>query len=243
MTFLIRTMDYLLDPRGRAPRSSRPARNRVDADPQLIAYHESGKGPKPTPSHTISLPLRTRLAVHVLSDIGSAQTEAYYEELDTIPAASVGKDSEFSAGNWYVMHPMTWWDVEVLSSRVLLDIKEWVENTCPNEFFTSKAKQVMNFRKARDETLSQVTEELGRREQKGQIRSEEGYTGSWDVLGAEEELEGGEKGKGEEKKHEGKGKTKSRHTPAALEAAAQAGLAAAQDANDKNEWETIDHFD
>jgi hypothetical protein len=98
----------------------------------------------------------------MFSDIGKAQTEAYYKELGTVLAASVGKQSDFSAGHWYVVHPMTWWDVKGHSTRALLDIGLWIEVIWPNEFFIRNVNQVLGFRKARKETLEQVVHELER---------------------------------------------------------------------------------
>jgi hypothetical protein len=81
-----------------------------------------------------------------------------------------------------------------------------------------------------------VVEELERREKKGEVGTEEVYSGGWDVLGEEEEVGEGE-GTGKEDK--GKGKEKSRHTEAALKEAEDAGRAAAEVSNLKNECETV----
>jgi hypothetical protein len=57
------------------------------------------------------LPLRTRLAAHLVSRIARAQSEACYEEIDSVPASWLGLKSEFRAGHVYVVHPVTYWDV------------------------------------------------------------------------------------------------------------------------------------
>ena len=234
MNFLNTAIDYLLDERSTPPKIKTPTRNRVDADTQLIQYHESGTGPKPAPAPTIVLPLRTRLAASFLSDIGKAQTEAYYEEIDSIPAVSAGcEKSEFAAGQWYVIHPVTYYQVRDLSSKVLLDLEEWIQVKCPEKLFTRRAKQVLDFKTVRNETLSEVRKELERRHKRGELAEEEGYTGGWEVVGGEANVK-------EEIEKVEKAKSASNHTEAALREADEAGLRAAEEAKTKTEWEFVD---
>jgi hypothetical protein len=235
MNFLTTTIDYLLDDRSAPPNYEPPTRNRVDADPQLIQYHETGTGPKPSPAPTTLLPLRTRLAVSFLSNISKAQTEAYYEEIDSIPAVSADREkSEFAAGQWYVIHPVTYYQVRDLSSKVLLDLEEWIEVKCPEKMFTRRAKQVLDFKTARNETLGEVRKELDRRHNRGEVAEEEGYTGGWEVVGGEVNV------KEEVEEIEKKVKKASHYTEAALREAEEAGLRAAEEAKTQDEWDFVD---
>jgi hypothetical protein len=91
---------------------------------------------------------------------------------------------------------------------------------------------------ARDESVLEVRRELERRERRGDVGSEEGYTGSWEVLGDD----GMGKENQEEKKVEGgKGDEGviARMDPAALEAAREVGRRAADDARDNDEYEFL----
>lgn len=97
-----------------------PIFNRVDVDPQLLEYRRTTTGPKPDPQQTIFLPMRTHIAATILSETYGAQTHAYYEEIDSIPTASVDKKSEFSAGHLYVIHPLSTLALFSLSTRMLL---------------------------------------------------------------------------------------------------------------------------
>jgi hypothetical protein len=238
MNFLTSTVDYLLD--GPAyPRMTPPVRNRVDVDPNLIIYHDTRAGAKPAPSTTNFLPVRTRLPnATIFTTMGKAQTEAYYEEIDSIPSASLGQASEFAAGHWYVVHPLTYLDVREFNTKVLKDLAEWIEVTWPNDLFVRKAKQVRGFKEVRAETLDEVKKELARREKRGEVGQESGYTGEWEVVGEEEEGEG--KGEGEEGKVAQTGGREvdraSRVSEAALEAAAEAGRKAAAEAKFLDEW-------
>jgi hypothetical protein len=118
------------------------------------------------------------------------QTHAYYEETDNIPASALGQVSEFTGGQWYVVHPVIGVQVLRLSTRVLMYLREWIEEMAPNELFQRKARHVMDFKTARAETLGAVVRELGRREMKGRIGKEEGYTRGWETVGEGEEVEG-----------------------------------------------------
>jgi len=242
MYYLNQVMDSLLNARIPPPKFTPPPRNRVDADPSLIVYHETGKGPKPTPHNTSFLPLRTRLVANPFSDIAKAQSEAYYEEIDSIPAASLDLKSEFSAGHWYVVHPVTYWQARDLGNKVLQDLAQWIEVKCPNELFTRKARQVHAFKRARDESLEQVQQELQRREKRGEVGVEEGYLGDYDIIdtdeGEDEAQSGGTK---KEMKEEGRKEVKvhdktSRISEAALDEAAEAGRKAAKEAQMMDEW-------
>ncbi|KAJ4377250.1 hypothetical protein N0V83_000073 [Neocucurbitaria cava] len=160
--------------------------NRVDADTSLLQYHQTGTGPKPAPASTSALPLRTLRATNLFSDLHAAQTHAYYEEIDSIPAVSVGLKSAFSAGHWYVVHPVTAVDVLFLSTRVLQDLAKWLEKDCPNELFEGEGAQVRDFKGVRSETAENVKRELQKREERGDVGKEEGYTGIGRRLGMRE---------------------------------------------------------
>ncbi|KAH3974024.1 hypothetical protein HBI25_173480 [Parastagonospora nodorum] len=224
MYYLNQAVDSLLNARVPPPKLAPPTRNRVDADPILVVYHETGKGPKPTPRNTSFLPLRTRLVANPFSAIAKAQSEAYYEEIDSIPAASL--------------------DLKIrdLSNKVLQDLAEWIEVKSPNEIFTRKAKQVLAFRNARDESLEEVKKELQRRERRGEVCVEEGYLGDYDMVDTDEDEDSGQSGgiKNEVRK-EGKVHDKmSRHTEAALDEAAEAGRKAAEEAKMMEGWQ-VEH--
>jgi hypothetical protein len=235
MNFLNQTMATLFNTR---PKVSPATRNRIDADPILISYHESRKGPKPPPHNTSFLPVRTRIIASPFSDIAKAQSEAYYEEIDTISAASLGLVSEYSQGHWYVVHPVTYYQVRGWSNKVLQDLAEWIEVQCPNGIFTRKAKQILEFKNARDQSLEEVGKELKRREKRGEVGLEEGYTGDYEVVGGTEEEvdEGQTEGSDGWTTVKGKERQLSGHTQAALEEAAEAGRKAAREARLMDGW-------
>lgn len=238
MNLLNQTIASVLSRQPMAPNISPPVRNRIDIDPSLLLHHETGLGPKPPPQPTAFLPLRTRLGAALLSDIGRAQTEAYYEEIDSIPAAALGLESAFSAGHWFVVHPVTYYQARAMNARVLQDLLAWIEEMWPNELFVGTKVQVRAFRLARDESVLEVRRELERRERRGEVGGEEGYTGSWEVLGDD----GMGKGNQEEKKVEGNEEHErlmARMDPAALEAAREVGRRAADDARDNDEYEFL----
>ncbi|KAH8732057.1 hypothetical protein GQ44DRAFT_735729 [Phaeosphaeriaceae sp. PMI808] len=228
-------VDYMLSDRGLAPRVAPPTRNRVDADSSLIVYHETGKTAKPQPQKTNFLPLRTHIITNLFSKISMAQTEAYYEEIDTIPARALGINSEFGAGHWYVIHPVTYWQVRDMSNRVLHDLKKWIEVDCPNELFTRKAKQVLAFRAMRDESLKEIHKELAKGEaKKGEIGEDSGCIEDWEIINENRECVSS----GAIEVVEGKiGDSASGHTVAALEEAAEAGRRAAEEAKIRNEYD------
>jgi hypothetical protein len=240
MYYIERTIDYLQDARGSAPRTLPPTRNRIDADPKLIAYHETGRGPKPGPDKTDFLPVRTRIIADPFSEIAKAQSEAYYEEIDFIPAAAVGELSKFGAGHWYVVHPVTYWQVRDMSNKVLLDLKEWIETTCPNALFTRRAKQVLGLKTARMETVHEMDMELERRREKGEVGLEPGYTGDWELVDAHGKDEDRQMRRVEEKEEaqvKRRPPNKSRHSEAGLELAREAGRKAAEDAKDHDDYD------
>jgi hypothetical protein len=211
MNFLNQTMATLFNTR---PKVSPATRNRIDADPILISYHESRKGPKPPPHNTSFLPVRTRIIASPFSDIAKAQSEAYYEEIDT----------HYQVRGW--------------SNKVLQDLAEWIEVQCPNGIFTRKAKQILEFKNARDQSLEEVGKELKRREKRGEVGVEEGYTGDYEVVGGTEE----EVDEGQTEVSDGwttvkdKERQLSGHTQAALEEAAEAGRKAAREARLMDGW-------
>ncbi|KAH7071133.1 hypothetical protein BKA63DRAFT_418773 [Paraphoma chrysanthemicola] len=204
------------------PPISAPVRNRIDAVPSLLQYHESGLGAKPSPPReTPLLPPRTRLAAGLLSLINLAQTEAYYEELDSIPSSLVGLKSAFSAGHW------------LLSTGVLRHIMEWIEVTCPNELFIGTHLQVVGFRDARIETVEEIRKELGRRERNGDAV---GLKGGWEVIGEKEE---GKKGNGKASEGDENGEGNTGMDERALEEAREVGRRAAGEARDRDEYEIL----
>ncbi|KAF2024224.1 hypothetical protein EK21DRAFT_104832 [Setomelanomma holmii] len=213
MDLFNQAIHYLLPRQSMPLKFSPPARNHIDVDQSLLQYHKSGLGPKPAPQPTSFLPLRTRLAAGLLSGIRRAQTEAYYEEFDNIPAASLELQSEFKAGHWYAVHPITYFQVREMNVKVLQDLLEWIEKIYPNEFF--------------------VDNKLARREKRGEIGDEEGYTGSWEVLDDDK------KGKAKEESAAKGEERKERMDPAALEAAREVGRKAAEDAKDMDEYKLL----
>jgi hypothetical protein len=66
------------------------------------------------------------------------QTHAYYEEIDSIPSAALGRTSHFEDGHAYIIHPVDAVKVLDMSIRVLLDTKTWIEETAPNAFIRGR---------------------------------------------------------------------------------------------------------
>jgi hypothetical protein len=247
MDYITRALDYIdsfADARGPAPRFAPPTRNRVDVDTKLICYHDTGRGTKLPPQKTDFFPVRTRTFAPPLSNIAKAQTEAGYEEIDSIPAAALGLRSEFGAGHLYVVHPVTYWQVRDMSNKVLLDLREWIEESCPNEFFTRKARHILVFKSARKETVEEIYKELERRMSKGNVGKEPGYTGDWELVQSED-MEAGEVSEdanedAEKEESRNRPRNPSRLSEAALETAREAGRQAAEDATDGQDWDFSD---
>ncbi|KAF1918646.1 hypothetical protein BDU57DRAFT_526835 [Ampelomyces quisqualis] len=233
MSFLTRTIDFLLDSR-LPPKHTPPTRNRIDADISLITYHKSGTGLKSASRPTAFLSPRTRIATSPSSYIAKAQTEAYYEEIDTVPAVSLGLKSDFNTGQWYVVHPVTYWQVRGWSNKVLEDLGLWIEEKCPNTLFEGKARQIKGFREARSESLQEVKKELARREKWGQVGEEEGYTGEWEIIKKNERRDIDNSGDSKD----GEVETVPGYTNAALEEAAEAGRKAGEEAKLMDGWQT-----
>jgi hypothetical protein len=135
-----------------------------------------------------------------------------------------------------------------LSTRVLLDLKIWLEETAPNALYTRKAKQVMDLKTARAETLGAVIRQLKKREEKGVISEEEGYTGAWETVGADGEMEGARMQEEDDHKdeenvlgdEEEKGKRVSRNSAGQLEQAAEVGRRASEEAEERTEYEFLE---
>ncbi|KAF2844940.1 hypothetical protein T440DRAFT_546583 [Plenodomus tracheiphilus IPT5] len=200
----------------------KPVKLRVDGDPSLIHYHEPNAGSKPSPTETNFLPLRSRIVTNLFSPISYAQTHAYYEEIDNIPAASVDRQSEFGSGHWYVIHPLSTLNLIVLS---------------PSEMFVQEYSHVVAFKKARGKTLDALEYELEKRMIKAGSGGEAGYTGIWDML--EEDCESGDNATsniGSEEDLE----PKSNHTSAALAEAEAIGREAAEEARLLDEFTFVD---
>lgn len=219
---------------------SPPERNRTDADTRLICFHDTGQGPKSPPQKTDLLPVRTRTFATPFSNIVMSQAEAGYEEIDAVPAIALGLKSEFGAGQWHVVHPITYWQVRDMSNNVLLDIKEWIEETCPNELFTRDARHVLHFKAARDESVDEIRKELERRKIVGDVGREPGYTGDWKVV--DDDVSKNEHSDGSEDEETSMNKPTHipRHSEAGLEAAREAGRKAAEDVEDQQEWDFMD---
>ena len=128
-----------------------------------------------------------------------------------------------------------------LSTRVLLDLKKWIEKTVPTPSFTRDVKQVLDFKDARNDTLGNVNRELEKRVARGDVAREEGYMGSWKVMNAAGEVEDEKKQRLKEKVEKvGKAeKRKSRNLPAHLEEAAEAAQRAAEEARTRDEYELL----
>lgn len=105
-----------------------------------------------------------------------------------------------------------------------------------------KSKTVVDFKKVRSETLEAVKTTLARREVKGEIGDDEGYTGDWVDVRAATELESVEKGGkiGAKDDTDAGEEVPSRHSGAALAAAAEAGRQAADEARINEEYEFVD---
>lgn len=168
------------------PRAKLHRPNRVDADPRLIAYHGPLAGLKPPLTPTPLLPLRTDVPKDFLDEMTMAQSHAYYEEIDSVPAAVVGLHSRFhgkGGGHWYVIHPLDILQVMELSSRVLGDLKTWIEAS--EDVYVGEHNNLVGFREVREETLQLVKRELERRGVKTTVGETEGYLGEWEDIGEE----------------------------------------------------------
>ncbi|PVI04370.1 hypothetical protein DM02DRAFT_611623 [Periconia macrospinosa] len=163
--------------------------NRVDSTPNLIKYHDPSNGPKPRPQETTELlPLRTLVGfLSPLDDFSMEQTNAHYEEIDTIPAAAVEQKSEFKTmTHWYLIHPLQPTQVRALSSRVLEDLKLWIQDS--EDKYIGTCKLVRGFQDVRTETLEGIQKELRRRGMEGQVGDEEGYLGKWEEVDEDGQL-------------------------------------------------------
>ncbi|KAF2021418.1 hypothetical protein BU24DRAFT_470179 [Aaosphaeria arxii CBS 175.79] len=171
---------------------------RVDAYPQLIVYHNPACGPKPTPSTLKSstvLPIRTKISQRFVNDrecnyeVLMAQSHAYYEEIDTIPAVAMGKDTIFPwTEHAYVIHPIRFDQAWDYTPRVLENIKQWIEES--EQVYANGHHQVQDFHKRRMESLDIVKRELFRRRMH-EVGEEEGWLGVWDeVEPIDDEAEG-----------------------------------------------------
>ncbi|CAI9628563.1 unnamed protein product [Alternaria burnsii] len=186
------------------------------------------------------------MEISPLSTLGMAQTHAYYEEIDSIPASAANQTSPFRSACWWIIHPVTCVEVLDLSTRVLVDLKVWIEETVPNELFVRKSGTVMGFKGVREETLENVVSELRKRKDRGDLESEEGYVGGWQaIVGDGEEMakevtdEDDNGGCDELHVKQKKANRLSRNSDAQLEEAAAAGRNAAEEAKLKNEYEYV----
>ncbi|KAF2793819.1 hypothetical protein K505DRAFT_361650 [Melanomma pulvis-pyrius CBS 109.77] len=163
--------------------------NRVDAFPQLLVWRDSVTEPT---SQTEHLPPRTKCPEYFfenmkLSDIMMTQTHAYYEEIDTIPAAAVGAKSPFlNAGHWHIIHPLDSDKARELSNLVLDDLRKWIESS--EKLYIGTSEQVELFKERRLETLALVKKELQKRGVR-KLGKQEGYLGEWEDCSGEEVLE------------------------------------------------------
>ncbi|KAF2649738.1 hypothetical protein K491DRAFT_721372 [Lophiostoma macrostomum CBS 122681] len=179
---------------GGRPRLRSPGHrlNRVDAYRELIVFHDATNGPKPQPDSKTKLPIRTSIprwfieANNLWYDSVSAQSHAYYEEIDVIPAAAVGTDTWFpktKTKHWHVIHPLQWDVVTEFSNLVLNELIKWIEES--QDRFVGTSQQVEDFKAARTETAEIAKKELAKRGVKD-VEREEGYLGLWDNIEADE---------------------------------------------------------
>lgn len=188
---------YIMTSTSRPPKTTPFRPNRVDAYPQLLASHDPASGPKPAQKPTTLLPLRTAVPnTSFLDEIAMAQSHAYYEEIDSVPAAAVGAASAFAAtAHWYVIHPLLPTQVRGLSTLVLDELRRWIERS--EDAYVGTARQVVEFREKRAETLGLVRRELKRRGKGEEVGENEGYLGAWEDV--EEDFREDEEGKAEGK--------------------------------------------
>lgn len=142
---------------------------------------------------------------------------------------------------------MTCVEVLDLSTRVLLDLKLWIEETVPNKLFVRKSGTIMEFKGVREETLGNVVSELKKRKDRRDLESEEGYVGGWEAVGrdgeemAKEVTDEDDNDRCDEvnvRKQKNVNRL-SRNSDAQLEEAAAAGRNAAEEAKVKNEYEYV----
>ncbi|KAH7134974.1 hypothetical protein B0J11DRAFT_501830 [Dendryphion nanum] len=171
--------------------------NRVDAYPQLITYHKpSLSSPTAVPSSTYpnkKLPLRTDVTDDFTMetsrrlDIEYAQTNAFYEEVLTLPAAAVGYKSVFEyTGHLYLIHPLPQSLIWEWSTLALQKIKKWIEET-ETDVYVSQHKQVVLFCQKRKETVEVIQRVLDSRKRiaekfEDEEDEEEGYLGTWKAV-------------------------------------------------------------
>lgn len=120
-----------------------------------------------------------------------AQTHAYYEEIDTIPATVMNAHSFFErTGHWYVIHPVDRMEMREWKVVVLWELKKWIEES--RNCFMGEAEQILEFREKRIETLNNIRKELDR---KGitSVGNEEGFLGVWEEIGREDTAERNDK--------------------------------------------------
>jgi hypothetical protein len=111
----------------------------------------------------------------------------------------------------------------------------------------------MDFNTARTESLRVVVRELVKRQKRGDVCEGEGYIGAWETIGEDGEIE--EPGVQEDgyedeeevieevermEEVEKRGKRMSRDEAGQLEEAAEAGRRAAEEANERNEFEFVE---
>lgn len=115
---------------------------------------------------------------------------------------------------------------------MLQDLQEWIEVKCPNQIFVRKSGQVFAFKAARNGTLEEIRKELRKREGRGELDNDSGYTGDWEVVGKEGMMDKGNPGGAEmEESDKSEETTPSQPTEAGLEEAWEAGRKAAEDAD------------
>ncbi|ORY19175.1 hypothetical protein BCR34DRAFT_552673 [Clohesyomyces aquaticus] len=111
------------------------------------------------------------------------QAHAFYEEIDSIPAAVIGTKSLFRHGkHWFVIHPLEPDQVAQLSSLVLDMLGKWVEHDMDRYQDIAHAHpQLKDFLEARWETLGNVWKE---REKRGdhELGVNQGFLGDWEDI-------------------------------------------------------------
>ncbi|KAF2703433.1 hypothetical protein K504DRAFT_451625 [Pleomassaria siparia CBS 279.74] len=161
--------------------------NRVDALPQLLEWQDPETDTISSPKYTELLPIRTKCQESFLKEkdmtykVIDAQSHAFYEEIHTVPAASMNVESPFLlTKHVYIIHPLTFNEIYELSDLVLNDLKKWIEDSEKN--YSGKSKQVLLFKEKRLETLEVVKQQLEKR-RRGvtELGDNDGYLGEWEV--------------------------------------------------------------
>jgi len=117
-----------------------------------------------------------------------AQSDAFYEEIHTVPTAVVDTKSPFKGtGHWYLIHPLSLRRAETFSNLVLFDVKKWIEGS--EHLYIGTSDQAKAFKEKRKETLELVKKVLKKRGVIKELDDIEGYLGGWKEESGETDLE------------------------------------------------------